>query len=196
MTAGGHVAERRGERDARLSHRAQVRRCGSSSGAIGSARQISISRSSERCARFIPLTSPDRAAASATPVSARGRSSSFRSLRTARNRCTRTVASLKPSAWLTSLVRLLGDMAEREHQPLPIGQLLDRRRDLSRALARHQPLFGARLLRDRFRRGRGCSAGRTSAATQRSRRARALRMSRHPFTRMRVNHTSNGYSSR
>ena len=35
---------------------------------------------------------------------ASGAASSVRSLRTARNRCTRTVASLRPSAWLTSLV--------------------------------------------------------------------------------------------
>src|SRR5215204_2184056 len=48
--------------------------------------------------------------------------------------------------------RVLGDVAQREDEPLAIRELLDRRRDLSRPLARHQTIFGAGLLCDGLRR--------------------------------------------
>ena len=48
---------------------------------------------------------------------------------------------------LTDLTRrVLGDVAEREDEPLAIRELLDRSGDLSCPLARHQTIFGARLL--------------------------------------------------
>ena len=44
---------------------------------------------------------------------------------------------------LADLVRaLLGDLTEREHQPLPLGKLLDGRQDSLPSFARDQPLFG------------------------------------------------------
>ena len=96
--SGGHVAKRGGERLAaactafagaqmRLVERSdRVRETDLDQaivGEVGAAHTADRSRASEV---FI------------APVSAPGRSSSLRSLRTARNRCTRTVASLRPSA--------------------------------------------------------------------------------------------------
>ena len=54
---------------------------------------------------------------------------------------------------LADLVRaLLGDLTEREHEPLPLGKLLDRRQNPLPAFARQQPLFRC-LLRSRGLRG-------------------------------------------
>ena len=75
------------------------------------------------------------------------RSSSRRSLRTARNRCTRTVASLRPSAWLTSFVLCSAIWQSVNTVRCRSGQLLDGGGNLARPFARDEPLLRARVRR-------------------------------------------------
>ena len=85
--------------------------------------------------------------------------SSLRSLRTARKQM-HPDRGLAQSEFLAHFGgALLGNVAERKHRALAVGQLIDRRGDLAAALARHQELFLCRPGRDRFvrwRLGRAC----------------------------------------
>ena len=65
----------------------------------------------------------------------------------ARNRCTRTVDSLRPSARLTSRALCPAIWHNEKNGALSCGQLRNRCRNLTPALAGQQPIFGARLWR-------------------------------------------------
>ena len=164
----------------RDSQRRQMARCACSPAAVGAAVHRSIRRSSGICRSFMQPHAPAMRGVCAGAVS-RGTGAREPSLRTDAERG-------------ADLARaLLGDVAERKHRALPSGSC-SIAAAIPRALARHEPRFGTRLRRDGS--GTPASLGAAAGITQRRRRVRALPMSRHAFTRMRVNQTSNGRSSR